>query len=512
MAAYDADPMANYTGARATDAEMTTLWVLSTLSSALSIVGSLLLIFVLLRAGLRTRMDALLVVLAGLGVISHAAFLFGQAFIPAPGAEASFMCLLQANGIQTFSISSILWTGWLSVAELLSIQSGRLPLSAPPTLPWVLLPLVPIVLFSMITSIVIQNMGGFGDATLWCWIKSSYGGWQLGFYYLPLCLAWLTSLLSILCVRREIGRRLQDAQTCGLREQPSSSGVLDSALISSQAVGSTTRYLLVFVVFYSFGMINRTTNAILESDHHVPFVFALYVLHAFFQPLQGFGNAVVHGNVLPVLAFLWRSIVELGCYAGLARFVSASMPGGRQQAALSFANEPPNELLGEPLAAAGAPIILPAPSAVHLHIFAATWNLGEQGPPSAALLASWLPSGRDVYALSLQECLHVDSFTRAALGALGGEASYTAHCHAIGSSQTALGFHGYIVILVLVRTDLERSGELSEVKVAAGAVHRGKKLLPQWLMRRQSNKGERRRPRTRPADAHTCPADAHTCT
>ena len=164
---------ANYTGERATQGELTTLWVLSTVSSTLSYFGSLFLVYALLRYGLRTRMDALLVVLAGLGVISHAAFLCGRAFIPAAGERPGFMCLLQANGIQTFSIASIVWTGWLSVAELLSIQPGGVALSAPPTLLWILVPLLPILGFSCTTSVVIQSLEGYGDATLWCWIHSN---------------------------------------------------------------------------------------------------------------------------------------------------------------------------------------------------------------------------------------------------------------------------------------------------------------------------------------------------
>lgn len=202
----------------------------------------------------------------------------------------------------------------------------------------------------------------------------------------------------------------------------------------------------------------------------------------------------MHGNVLPGLASLRASIRDLGCTAGLSHFVHGLLfaAPGRRQAALSFAEQPPDAAL-DAAAASAPPMVLPAPSAAHLSLFTATWNLGEQGPPSSELLASWLPKGRHVYALALQECLHVPEFTAAALGALGRlqgqDGAYTAHCHSIGSSNTSLGFHGYIVVLVLVRADLERSGDFAEVHVAARTVHRGKKILPKWLMRRQPNKG-----------------------
>ena len=38
------------------------------------------------------------------------------------------------------------------------------------------------------------------------------------------------------------------------------------------------------------------------------------------------------------------------------------------------------------------------------------------------------------------------------------------------------------MILVLVRASLERTGAVCELGVAVSAVHRGKKLLPSWLL------------------------------
>lgn len=139
------------------------------------------------------------------------------------------------------------------------------------------------------------------------------------------------------------------------------------------------------------------------------------------------------------------------------------------------------------------PPLVPA----ELSIFAGTWNLGGQGPPELNHLVAWLPPNRDVYAISLQECMHVSAFTRAALAAVG-ETAYVSRVHSIGSARTALGFHGYIVMLVLVRSELERSREVSFMQVAASAVTRGKKLLPKWMMQRQVRLPFRRDPRSQP--------------
>ena len=48
-----------------------------------------------------------------------------------------------------------------------------------------------------------------------------------------------------------------------------------------------------------------------------------------------------------------------------------------------------------------------------LKLWCASYNLGEAAPPSADELRRWLPRGRDVYLVALQECLAPDAFAAA---------------------------------------------------------------------------------------------------
>ena len=56
-------------------------------------------------------------------------------------------------------------------------------------------------------SAILDGKAGYGDATLYCWVRSSHADWQLLFYYMPLMVAWIVCLVCVACVRHEINRR-----------------------------------------------------------------------------------------------------------------------------------------------------------------------------------------------------------------------------------------------------------------------------------------------------------------
>ena len=59
--------------------------------------------------------------------------------------------------------------------------------------------------------------------------------------------------------------------------------------------------MLSIAFFNFFGLINRTANYFLEQTGSTPYIFPLYLLQAIFLPLQGFGNALVYGKLVPRL-------------------------------------------------------------------------------------------------------------------------------------------------------------------------------------------------------------------
>jgi endonuclease/exonuclease/phosphatase family metal-dependent hydrolase len=127
----------------------------------------------------------------------------------------------------------------------------------------------------------------------------------------------------------------------------------------------------------------------------------------------------------------------------------------------------------------------PPPTAASLSIFATTLNLGKAKPPSAAEVCKWLPEGRDLYAIAVQECSYLEETVAVLLETLGGERWWSVYVQAIGGK--AVG--GCIAIVVLAKRQLESAGALKSMRTASGQVKRGKKLLPEWLLERASNKG-----------------------
>ena len=97
-----------------------------------------------------------------------------------------------------------------------------------------------------------------------------------------------------------------------------------------------------------------------------------------------------------------------------------------------------------------------------------TWNLGEAklGDPaelSPLLLPGGVDSAADIFLISLQECVDVDAWVSLALACLqaGGAGTYSCTVEKIGSSQTWLGYHGYIAIVLLASPSLSESSDFS---------------------------------------------------
>ena len=68
-----------------------------------------------------------------------------------------------------------------------------------------------------------------------------------------------------------------------------------------------------------------------------------------------------------------------------------------------------------------------------LKLFCASYNLGEAAPPAADELRRWLPRGRDVYCVALQECLAPDAFAAALCAAVDGD--YVLSRRSLGSAR-----------------------------------------------------------------------------
>ena len=132
---------------------------------------------------------------------------------------------------------------------------------------------------------------------------------------------------------REVRRRA-DAAT------GDADGVTQALLVQMQ------RYVLVFILFYAFGLLNRLVHLIIAEVHchrinredgensdetncSPPVVWPLVWLHVILVPLQGFGNAVVYGG-LPAAVAEWLVGLHLPAWVprGLLEWSFLDMPVG----------------------------------------------------------------------------------------------------------------------------------------------------------------------------------------
>jgi len=110
--------------------------------------------------------------------------------------------------------------------------------------------------------------------------------------------------------------------------------------------------------------------------------------------------------------------------------------------------------------------------------------MGERrGPIPANSMCAWLPSGQDVYAVCSQECLDPVSFVRDVALRLG--PGFLVVQSSVGSGATGLGYHGFVVLVVAVRSSLVEAGiaRCSEARVRT--VQLGRRLP----VGRAANKG-----------------------
>ena len=324
------------------------LQTLLSISAASSIAGSLFMLHELHRRAHTHSLlasDHMLVVLATLDLLVSLAMIFGRAFIPAADEHPSGWCVAQAVGIELFGLAAIIWTALISLTMVLSLWPGQSVLSGGAAPRDTARALVLTFTVAGGCTAALGGIDGYGDAVLWCWVRANRPVWQLGFYYLPLLLAWAVCVVSLLAVRRQLRRRLGDAyaktqlyrddsavtasgscfpaaelsgcsafsgdgsgmplasldatrgQAGAVSFGDGSAATAQRAAVVDQVVLQTTRYLIVFTAFYFFGLLNRLTNYILASMGSRPYVFPLYLLQAVFTPLQGFGNALVYGGL-----------------------------------------------------------------------------------------------------------------------------------------------------------------------------------------------------------------------
>lgn len=497
----------------------------ATTTGLLSVCAAGLTLYVVsLRAQHATRASssrlALIAVLATFNLLDSLTYMMGRAFVPPANRRPSSACVMQGFLMQFSSSASFLWILFICLLLLGSVSGGRRDLLGQGASARLLGPPLALTLVLSATScLIIGGADVFGDAILWCWVAEPV--WAMRVYYVPLICIWIVAVSSLLYVgvavhRRASTVRREERQRMAL--SPSSAHAAAST-IEGRAIRQLVGYVVVFIAFSTFGLANRLDSAAHPADRRLGW---LLVLQAWTMPLQGLANALVFslwlrrsgsGNASGgrgLFSPRARPMPQEVSGVALAKLDSCSSPAESSTHTTQpppTTPQPPPSSSSPPQSLLSSPVPPPPPDA-RLSIFAATWNVGEAEPPKeAAALARWLPAGRDCYCIALQECLapgawqralrealalHVHTHPATAEKDLGGASGCGTSGGAsgggvapkyellterrIGSTNTKLGYHGYILLLVFAAKPLCASGALLAVASGGATVRRGTKI------------------------------------
>lgn len=120
-----------------------------------------------------------------------------------------------------------------------------------------------------------------------CWIAGTFPKFRIGFYYGPMIGIWVINMvLSVLIIHRAFKSQSSAFKTVVVR---------------------LTLYILAALFANTPALINRIQN-IADPAHPV---FALFMLHATCNPLQGLYNAVVYSSSAPLREAYRRKFADL---------------------------------------------------------------------------------------------------------------------------------------------------------------------------------------------------------
>jgi len=242
-------------------------------SASLSLLGC---IFILFTCSLNRR-DSFLMRLVFCLAVSDFGFSLSSLLVFALPLEVSeeafsqtakFICKTQAAGIQYFQMSSFFWTGCIAwhacCAFVFKMDKEQLSQNFKyyVIFCWIV-PAIPV-------AILLFHLDAFGVTdSSWCWIVLDKASWRFYLFWGPVFVVWIFNCVCYYLVKKKF------REVMSFLEQAASRRI--------------TAYILAFIVVISLPLTNRIVQQFIAPQ------FILVVLHAAFDPLLGFCNAIVYG-------------------------------------------------------------------------------------------------------------------------------------------------------------------------------------------------------------------------
>jgi hypothetical protein len=295
-------------------------------------------------------------------------------------------------------------------------------------------------------ALVLLADGLIDDATVFCWIKQDevYIQWVAFFPFL--FAAWAYVIVNYYSVTAAITQH---------------SAAAEAHVVTAEVrVRSALRkYMMILLFVWSFTVLDR----LVESFNGGP-VFITSFMQALIMPSQGCLNAIFYGGMLSEGSLFWK-IVQSGAIGDL--FLTAA--GDKEAVARRRRSSMRALKLCE------TPIVYQPRK---FSIFTSSFNQGEASySEMSADIGAWIAPGHDIYAIGVQECMCLDEFRLGILSHLGGPDNYSMFTTQIGSSNTRLGFHGFIALTVFIRVSDLKSGAIRLVESSTKDVASGANLI-----------------------------------
>eukprot|EP01061_Rhynchopus_euleeides_P030936 TRINITY_DN51262_c0_g1_i1.p1 TRINITY_DN51262_c0_g1~~TRINITY_DN51262_c0_g1_i1.p1 ORF type:complete len:376 (+),score=126.04 TRINITY_DN51262_c0_g1_i1:30-1130(+) len=236
-----------------------------------SLVGSLIIVFALLRPGQQRGGLNLLVWLSGTDIIANIVSFMSIA-ITADNSN----CVLVGFLVTFADLARVLWTACISVSLFINIFfSYRSNVKSADFFPIFCCVSFGVPLLLAIIAAANDSYGDSGFAQ--CWIKDTRE--RLYYFYLPLWIVLLFNSVVYFKIWWEYRRALRAHQ-----------GALGSSGSATSRAHRLKYYPAVLALAWSFGTVNRVAQAAGEN------LFSLLVLHHVFSNSQGILNFLVYGT------------------------------------------------------------------------------------------------------------------------------------------------------------------------------------------------------------------------
>jgi hypothetical protein len=305
------------------------------------------------------------------------------------------------------------------------------------------------VALSLLVAIILVGDGRIGDSTLFCWIESNPTHIRYAGFFWFLLVSWMFSIYYFVKISNTIKAHTTSSQTRGAH----------ITVAENQIRSKLRTFLIIFIYVWFFVLLNN----IVESINGEP-VFATTLLEAIILPSQGLLNAIFYGGLLNDNSLMWK-LLQMGDIEGKIKNLGSNVLGtGKARRKSSMRNYKvwEKEVVCSPR---------------KISVFSTTFNQGEALYSELGDFSKWILPGHDVYSIGVQECMCLDEFRAGLMAHLGGPGLYTMYCTEIGSSNTRLGFHGYIALTVFVRRADLLSGAVKLVESASKEKLSGANLI-----------------------------------